>query len=275
MHKVIVEEPRHGGGRTKYARRKALPLELLPTKEGMRRPHIHRKWFGEHLGPLKRWLRSKVGQSWNNIYSEASAVIKPNDMVRLHIRTHMLDYVKRHTFMRGGEVWYSGRAHCWGGYEAPVSSLESSTCRPEFYVHPQTGILHEAPQWKKQSRSANRERFDSVLKWVKKDLALVKVNGAWFACAMRPLAQAQEIPPFDWVMKLRIADVHGYEIYGRWVYCESKRQLSRRELKKFKLSNAASPRAIFDVLEPSLIRRIQGSNGVSSQKHFSGHIFVF
>jgi hypothetical protein len=119
-----------------------------------------------------------------------------------------------------------------------------------------------------------RERFDAVLKWITKELALVKINGSWFACKMRPLAQAPEIPPFDRVIKLRVADIHAYEIYGRWVYCESKRQLSRREMKRFKLANATSPRGIFEILEGGLMRRIRGANGISDQKLFSAHAYV-
>jgi hypothetical protein len=258
MHKVIVEEPRHGGHRTKKNRRDALPFDLLPTKEGMRRPHIRRKWFGEHLGPLKRWLRSKVGQPWNDVYSEACAVIKPNDVVRLQIRTHMMDFVKRHTFMRNGEVWYFDRF-----YEAPINSLVSATVRPKFYVHPETGILHEAQQWKKSREPwpKRKAQLTSVSKWVNDNLLLVRLDGLWFACEMKPYSHAPEHPPFDIIAKNRIADIHGYELYSRFVYCVAKRQLSRRELKKHDLHNSRKPLGLFDAVDPSLPRRIQGANG--------------
>jgi len=87
MHKVICEEPRHGGGREKSGRRAQLADDLLPTAEGMRRPHRDRKWFGEHLSPLRRWLRSQVGRPWNLVYGEACAVIKPDSVVRNHINS--------------------------------------------------------------------------------------------------------------------------------------------------------------------------------------------
>jgi hypothetical protein len=257
MHKVIVEEPRHGGN-SKRRRRDALPFDLLPTKEGMRRPHVYRKSFGEHLGPLKRWLRSKVGQRWNDVYSEACAVIKPNDVVRLHIRTHMMDYVKRYTFMRNGEVWFFDRF-----YEAPVSSLVSPTVWPNFYVHPETGILHEAQQWKKSREPWPKRKTTraAVSKWVGKSLFLAKLNGLWFACEMRPYSEAPERPPFDLIANNRIADTHAYELYERFVYCVYKRQLSRRELKRHGLANSLEPLGLFDALDPSLMRRIQGANG--------------
>src|SRR3954464_13071307 len=104
MHKVIVEEPRGGGGPGKKGRRANLPDELLPKCEGMRRPHLRRKWFGEHLGPLKRWLRSHCGRPWNEVYSEAAQVIKPSDPVRLHIKFHMMQMVERNTFLLDGKI---------------------------------------------------------------------------------------------------------------------------------------------------------------------------
>ena len=82
MHKVLVEEPRHGGGPSKKGRRGNLPDELLPKFEGIKRPHTNRKSFGEHLGPLKRWLRSNVGRPWNDVYSEAAEVMRGGSPVR-------------------------------------------------------------------------------------------------------------------------------------------------------------------------------------------------
>src|SRR5262249_40852920 len=119
MHKVICEEPRHGGGRERFGRRANLGEELLPKFEGIRRPHLDRKWFGEHLGPLRRWLRSQVGRPWNDVYSEACSVIKPDSVVRNHIKSHLLEFVQRHTFLRNGRVWcFTGG--CWRWNERPI-----------------------------------------------------------------------------------------------------------------------------------------------------------
>ena len=61
MHKIICEQPRHGGRYGKCGRRAHTPLDALPQKEGIRRPYLDRKSFGEHLGPLRRWMRSQLG----------------------------------------------------------------------------------------------------------------------------------------------------------------------------------------------------------------------
>src|SRR5207237_1017983 len=95
MHKIIVERPRYGGGRERYNRRANVPIEDRPMSESMRAPHTDRKSFGENLAPLRRWLRSQVGRLWDDIYSEACSVIKPDSTVRNHIKGHLLEMVER------------------------------------------------------------------------------------------------------------------------------------------------------------------------------------
>src|SRR5207248_1577311 len=112
---------------------------LLPKFEGVRRPHRERKWFGEHLGPLRRWLRSQVGRPWNQVYSEVCAVIKPDSVVRNHIKFHLLQFVQRQTFFRDGCIWCYTTG--WRGNELPVK--EAASHWSSFYVHPRAGLLCE------------------------------------------------------------------------------------------------------------------------------------
>jgi hypothetical protein len=104
MHKVVVERPRHGRG---WATSKAPlkpPFDASPRYESMKANHTRRKWFSDLLGPLRRWLQSQVGRPWNDVYSEACAVIKPDSIIRAHVKTHLLEFVERHTFMHDGKV---------------------------------------------------------------------------------------------------------------------------------------------------------------------------
>ena len=52
--------------------------DTLPTKLGMTPKNSisigENKDFGENLGPLRNFLNSRVGQHWDKIYSEISAV---------------------------------------------------------------------------------------------------------------------------------------------------------------------------------------------------------
>ena len=64
MHKVICEEPRHGGGREKFARRANLPDELLPKFEGICRPH--RELVSERGTEIGNVSASDFVPDWQN-----------------------------------------------------------------------------------------------------------------------------------------------------------------------------------------------------------------
>jgi hypothetical protein len=269
MHKVIVEEPRHGGHWSKKNRRGNLSHDQLPKHEGMRRPHTNRKWFGEHLGPLKRWLRSNNGRLWNDVFSEACRVIKPDNVVRLHIRTHMLQYVERNTFMCKGEVWcfqHSGAV--------PVRTLRGHTVWPKFYVHPETGILHEVPHSRPSSehREGRQAARDAVRKWISEHLLLIKVQGLWYACEMASYRDACSVPPFDLLIRLRLSESHAAELYGKALYCVRKRQLSRAQLEKYDLKNSLDPHGIETLLVADLMGRIKCAIATRSGTAFRAEI---
>jgi hypothetical protein len=199
----------------------------------MRRPHKNRKWFGEHLGPLKRWLCSQVGRPWNDVYSEASSVIKPDSVVRLHVRTHLLEFVERNTFMKNGEVWY----YRWLGMALEVPIMGSATRWHRFYVHPENGVLLEIPRIVRPRKEPKALDFIGLTKTI----ALRKLNGIWFECTL------SEFPTrlfkgdcgwrWDFAEGKMIGIGHGRAIYGSRSYCSKKLQLSKHELKRHGLSN--------------------------------------
>src|SRR6267142_2463842 len=141
MHKVVVERPRWNPGPGKHGRRANLPDELLPKFEGIRRPHASRKGLTDLLGPLRRWLHSQLGRPGNDVYSEACAVIKPDSVIRAHIKTHLLEFVERHTFMHEGKV--CTLVPYYGGGITPVAEMRFR--RSLYFVHPETHLLSEIP----------------------------------------------------------------------------------------------------------------------------------
>ena len=240
MHKVVVERPRWNPGPGKHGRRANLSDELLPKFEGIKRPHAHRKGLTDLLGPLKRWLRSQVGRPWNDVYSEACAVIKPDSVIRAHIKTHLLEFVHRHTFLKDGEVWcFTGR---WRHGEVPVGSVASNWA--PFYIHPETGLLCEVPARPHRcwcDKKANRRSL--TLRWLDDTTLLRQLNGCWFECRMAEFPErfVKGDSPwrFDLAEKIAIYRSKAREIYGRDAYCVAKRQLSRRELRKLGVFNTA------------------------------------
>jgi len=238
MHKVIVERPRWGGGRERHNRRANVPLEDRPTRESMRAAHTDRKCFGENLAPLRRWLRSQVGRPWGDIYSDACSVIKPDSAVRNHIKVHLLEMVERHTFLRNGEAWCFRRGW-WNANEVQVAEIGGSwAC---FYVHPRSGLLCEVwpgrrpPSWREREAQKGAE----ACRWLNEETALLKLNGCWFECEMRPLPADERMRTYDSASRMLLNRREAERRYAKPVIWVGKRQLSREELKRFGLTNSA------------------------------------
>lgn len=240
MHKVVVERPRWNPGPGKNGRRANLPDEQLPKFEGIKRPHGYRKALSDLLGPLRRWLHAQVGRPWNDVYSEACAVIKPDSVIRAHIKTHLLQFVERHTFMHDGKVCvldigYRGRG---------VVSVEKRRYGWHlFYVHPESYLLCKIPNKPRAvRRDMDAERRALTVRWLNETTLLRCLEGCWFECRVVAFPQkyAKGDSPwrFDMGEKKVICRANANDIYGRQVHCVIKRQLSRRELRKLGLSNS-------------------------------------
>jgi len=241
MHKVVVERPRGGQGWAKKFPRPQVPFDDLPKYQGIKRPHEHRKWFTDVLGPLRRWLRSQVGRPWDDVYSEACAVIKPDSVVRAHIKTHLLEFVEQDTFMRAGEVWCF-RPYAWqGGNELPIRELNGHW--QPFYVHPESGQLREIPA-KPRSRWRDKpaDELARVQRWLDDTTLIRRMNGSWFECRMEaiPSGASHESGPclFDLNTHRLLSREDAMCFYGRAARCVAKRQFARRELRRHGLVNA-------------------------------------
>ena len=237
MHKVIVERPRHGGTRERGNRRANVPFEDRPIQESMRASHTDRKYFGENLAPLRRWLRAQVGRPWDWVYSEACSVIKPDSTVRNHIKVHLLEMVERHTFLKNGEVWCF-RHPLWNTSEVPVAELGGGWA--PFYVHPRSGILCEAQSRRRQPSWFERQsgKLIDTCRWLDSATALLNLNGCWFKGIMSPFPTDDAAKIYDHGTRA-VLDCRAVQIrYGKRAFCVGKRQLSRHDLKRYSLKNS-------------------------------------
>jgi len=258
MHKVVVERPRGGQAWARQFPRPRRNFDDLPAHEGIRRPHVHRKWLTDLLGPLRRWLHSQVGRPWNDVYSEACAVIKPDSIIRAHIKTHLLEFVERHTFVHGGKVCVLDTGYRGRGI---VPVMETCQRRVSFFVHPETGLLCELrPPSRQELRAARREQRKEGLRWLDGRVALKQIKGCWFACQYRVISSDGPFKAYDHALESVVGRGGLLRHDGDWMHCIDKRQLSRRELRRFGLRNslgkgfdgAQASRRHDDALKPAL-----------------------
>jgi len=241
MHKVVVERPRWNPGSGKNGRRANLPDELLPKFEGIKRPHSCRKGLTDLLGPLRRWLQAQVGRPWNDVYSEACAVIKPDSIIRVHVKTHLLQFVERHTFMHAGKVCLLDT-----GYRARgiIPVTERRYGWNLFFIHPESGLLCAIPQksWKILRAARQAARADNF-RWLEGNVALKQIAGIWFVCQFRAVSSDGRFKAYDHALGQHVGRGGLLQRDGHYLHCIAKRQLSRRELRRYDLRNVSGLKA--------------------------------
>jgi hypothetical protein len=233
MHKVLVERPRWNPGPSKQRRHANLPDELLPKVEGIKRPHMPRKAQRDLFGPLRRWLRTQVGRPWNDVYSEACGIVDSGDYVRVHVKTHLLEFVERNTFMQDGKVCVLDR-----GYRGGITPIEKLTwSRTLFFVHPETGLLQSTPQISKRVWRDRQPKPTVTRHWLSKGVALQQIRGLWFECRFEVVPVGVRFKAYDYALEREVGRGGLARYEDSYLLCTSKRQLGKRALRRFGLRN--------------------------------------
>jgi hypothetical protein len=218
MAKVIVERPRLGSrlrsrkkGYRKQCQKSA--VEDLPIHEPMLgRWRGMQRFLNEHLGPMRRFLRSRVGRPWNKVHQELCEHVSFDNAVQMHVLTHVFDYVERLVEVDGRRLlfatgWRRGRELPAGHlYVCPNSGLLKAVRPPRRPGQPQRiqcGPLlqyhwrHNA-WWEVRLRKLPDDPGDLWDVWLERDVArlspaecIAAYGGELFATSKRPLAAAE------------------------------------------------------------------------------------
>ena len=238
MFKVIVERPRVGGGCDRLHRALVADLDA-PLHQGMTRPYKNRKGLNENLSPLRRFLESRIGKHWPKIYAEICENLRPSSTVQQHVRDHLADFVATWTFIKDGEIWVHDRRPC---------RLDET--RSRFFVHPVSGCLMRNKKWqsyfskRREQQAQEAAKIPERRRDIRENLQLHKLKGCWYEVTLAPIASRRQTRtgPLnalrDEVIGAGLSGLNRLELYGRFdVLATSKRQLSRRELRKYRLEN--------------------------------------
>lgn len=245
MAKVIVERPRLRGIHTR-AGRQPQDQDLLRSNEGMRAPHVRRyggKELNENLAPLLRFLESRVGHPWDDVYSEICENIRVTNAVQDHIRVHVKQFVETATSVDNqGRIWING-------YRPFLLDDDQHT---RLYVDPCSGVLCRNPnrvswnQRQREYREANKAQRLETARSLSNGVELRKHEGVWYEVSLSPVPAPEmvdsaimrgyvrkvprAVPVYDVLLKQYVCQTHG-------TYVTNKRQLNHHELKKYGISN--------------------------------------
>lgn len=184
MYKVIIERPRGGAGRGRPWPK--LPWrQLAQDDDGLRDggparlrmgPRRRSKWLTDHLGPLRRFLMSRVSRPWDEVHAELCTCITLRSAVQKHVLDHLRQFVETAPVFIAG--WPHHPVACRSSGYQPLRPGRSS-----FYVCPVTGRL----QWLRGPRRGP----DHIVRPLTELRQLRCIHGVWFLIALARL-------PSDW-----------------------------------------------------------------------------
>jgi hypothetical protein len=251
MSKVLVESPRSGrswasaleGARRQRRNRLDPDGEGAPSRVGMRRDALARKHFGEHLGPLFRYLRQQIRRPWAKVYGELCAKLDRRSVVQAHLFQHISDQVDVETVWHDDAVWVRN----WRG----LVPLNQS--RAELFVHPRTGILLPnrlrliEVRRKRQERQQQREQGGpdrrTAIAGMSADSQWYRIDGIWYEVKLAALdVRDDKNVVYDVVLKRNVSGANRSLLdatHGKpGCYAIAKRQLDRGTLRKHGLTQS-------------------------------------
>ena len=221
LGEIVIERPRSGWRislrKCSGYRKNLQKITADATEDGLLnhyiiKPRNKTKYFSDHIRPLYRWLRSKVGQPWNTVYSDLCYKLDPRGLSGQHILSHVWDFVELHVVLIDGVP-----------YERTNERSLSNYWRETLYVNPETGILCLAEKLKKE---APKKRDDLLV--IDSYHQYRKINNIWYLITFKDLS-------FDFardvLLKIAINEKLAVKNYHRKIYAVSKRQCNKKEIK--------------------------------------------
>ncbi len=162
-------------------------LEDLPSRSNIplggghwgRRKGRHYPWK-----KVWRFLESRVGYNWDDVFSEFVHLewIKDEDKTKENIGR----VVELNTFLKDGKVWYMDDGYQAG--EKPIENCGGYGGGGVFYIHPTTKVLCFYKKTNKENYKIRQKREEAKYFRVLGNYhQLVKIDGIWFEVKGEPV----------------------------------------------------------------------------------------
>lgn len=221
--------------------------DLPHYQSNTRKFGYNKRTLSDHLSPLKRFIKSKIGKKWDNVFAEICEKNNSNSVVQNHVREHALQYVALNVVM------IDNIPHQVAEYRAAgFSPIYKSRYSYLAWVHPETNELMamlDAPEKRVVSKSSY-ERVE-----IDDEHQLHKIKGIWYMIHIRHrmydfeygdvLLDFSRISNIDWKIREFNRSVirsdarqDRIRVYGSpFAYGYKKEQIGHKLLRKYNLKN--------------------------------------
>lgn len=213
---------------------------------GMRKVHFANKWHdgdgpGTDFAVLRRFLMSRKGKPWDQVYSEICAEADARSFPGHHLR-EWLEYAVEQNCLIGED-----------GVVRNARGMEIGMCRRgEFYVHPVTKKLEVIIRPRVRSRRLPQTVFDMDGQlyhehegvWYRVQMAEVPRENKWYyntwdILSDKFIAHELNYGRYEYGMIRKLEEKYGHSPDHRPWYCVWKQSANTKEITRLKKQNAA------------------------------------
>ncbi|MGP1385658.1 MAG: hypothetical protein ACTS2F_18990 [Thainema sp.] len=228
LSEIVIERPRYGMRislrKVKGFKKQLHKLTEEASEDGLLRPYLIKprnksKYFSDHLAPLRRYLRSQVGQPWNDVYSKLCQQLDTSTLSGQHILSHVWHYVERHVELIDGIPYRKSD----GGYRLTRSY------QLQLYVHSETGILCDVKDIDPTSFVDSTSKPNRQLDCLNLDAyhQYRKIDDIWYLITYQDVPTTEIV--FDVLHRATVTPESKHS--SNQLYAAHKRQCNKREIK--------------------------------------------
>ena len=225
LDKAIIERPRRGYLKTPQGAKKYQQTFDDEFSGYEPKCRFKTKYFSDNLNPLQRFLLSRVGKPWNEVYSELSRRFDKRTLTGYHLFSHVETLVAQHVEIVEDLPYTTPRSKY--GRQYPLGYV-----RDNLYVHPETGILSVA---KKQKTPI--EKREDILE-LDRDRQYRKIDEIWYLVTFaecpypRYSSNRKVFKVFDVLLGKKLDYWTLSRQYNRTTYAVHKRHCTKKEIKQ-------------------------------------------
>ena len=234
MFKIIVERPRIGHNiKEPHPVLKITEETDLPSFESIKNKKNRKngcKRLNENLSPLYRFLKGKVGQNWNDVWSEICEHLDNSSTVKKHVKDHAKTYFERVIKMIDGvphkynpnrtRYEYNPITRTYSKKVEKKAQTHNSAWEPfysynkyrRYYINPETNIIEIAPV-----KPNKKDPPPTSYRSSQRNISYKFYNDIWWLVKRKIRTVEKTVPIYGYYYQINVKD--GEEIkklqYGR------------------------------------------------------------
>jgi len=187
LKSVLFEDGSSSGSDRENGRVNNLALDEQPMRSSLRKAHRNKKIRCEpNTNALRRFLDSRVGRSWDDVYHEICSSNDAREYTALILRDEVSELVEQSVTLEDGQPLTKAGLKLWPG---------------RFWVHPDTRLLMKQPD---RLRYDNTSRFEVLEVPGSASDRFVLIDATWHRVRLSAIPDYSQQPGHDVILDINV-----------------------------------------------------------------------